>query len=315
MKYIIGIDLGGTFIKAGAVSKEGELLSETSLPSNGEKGPHAVVEQIGKAVEAVKQIHSDDKLLGVGIGSPGIVDLDGGTVKYPPNLADWKIFRLGDEVSKKIGARVEVENDANAAAVGEQKFGAGKGIDNFIMITLGTGVGGGFIIDGKVFRGESGGAGELGHTTVNMEGPLCGCGNRGCVEAYVGQRYLSRRVGEQLKAHPDSLINELIGGDVSKLEPKTVSEAAEHGDRFALDVWKETGAYIGTAVASSFNLFDVGTLIIGGGVAKAGRPLFDAIEVTIEERVLSSIKPRVKVLKAQLENSAGVIGAAALIAE
>jgi glucokinase len=315
MNYIIGIDLGGTYIKAGSVSKEGKLLKEVSLPSQGEIGPQAVVSQIAKAVDDLRSQHGGDKLLGVGIGSPGIVDLDGGTVKYPPNLANWKVFRLGEEVSKKIGVRAEVENDANAAAVGEQKFGAGKGLNNFIMITLGTGVGGGFIVDGKVFRGETGGAGELGHTTINMDGPQCGCGNRGCVEAYVGQRHLSRRVAEQLKSHPESLINKLIAGDPEKLEPKVISQAADRGDKFALAVWQEVGTYVGTAVASTFNLFDIGTLIIGGGVAKAGRPLFDSIEATIEERVLSSLKPRVKVMKAQLENSAGVLGAAALIAE
>lgn len=314
-KYIIGIDLGGTFIKAGSVSKDGELQSEISLPSQGEIGPQAVVSQIAKAVEAIRKIHLNDKLLGVGIGSPGLVDLDGGTVKYPPNLANWKVFRLGEEVSKAVGARVEVENDANAAAVGEMKFGAGKGLRNFIMITLGTGVGGGFIVDGKVFRGETGGAGEIGHITVNMDGPVCGCGNRGCVEAYVGQRHLSRRVAEQLKSHPESLINKLIESEPDKLEPKIIGQAADEGDRFALQVWKETGTYIGTAVATAFNMFDIGTLIIGGGVAEAGKPLFDSIEATIKERVLAPLRPRVKVIKAQLANSAGIIGAAALIAE
>ncbi|MCL4538061.1 MAG: ROK family protein [Bacteroidetes bacterium] len=315
MKYIIGVDLGGTYIKAGSVSKDGELVKQTSLPSNGESGPQAVVSQIAKAVENLRNEHAGDELLGVGIGSPGMVDLDGGTVKYPPNLANWKVFRLGEEVSKKIGARAEVENDANAAAVGEMKFGAGQGMKNFIMMTLGTGVGGGLVVDGKVFRGESGGAGEIGHTTVNMNGPLCGCGNHGCVEAYVGQRYLSRRVAAQLKDHPDSLINKLIGGDPEKLEPKIIGDAASKGDEFALQVWKETGQYIGTAVASTFNLFDMTTLIIGGGVAEAGKPLFDSIEATIRDRVLSPLKPRVKVMKAKLENSAGILGAAALIAE
>ncbi len=314
MSYIIGVDLGGTYIKAGSVSKDGTLLNQTSVPSNGEIGPDAVVAQIAKAVDTIRQKHGGEELLGVGIGSPGMVDLDGGTVKYPPNFAGWKVFRLGDEVAKKVGVRVEVENDANAAAVGEQKFGAGRGFNNFIMVTLGTGVGGGFIVDGKVFRGESGGAGEIGHITINYDGPLCGCGNRGCVEAYVGQKYLSRRVAEQLKSRPDSLINKLIGGNPENLEPKIISQAADQGDAFALEVWKETGRYVGAAVAAAFNLFDVGVLIIGGGVANAGKPLFDSIEETVKGRVLSPIRPRVKILKAQLENSAGIVGAAALIA-
>ncbi len=316
MDYIIGIDLGGTFIKAGAVSREGDLLLEGSpVPSRSDENPQAVVGQIDKAVNEVKGKYKNDRLLGIGIGSPGLVDLDGGTVKYPPNFANWTVFRLGDETAKKTGHRVEVENDANAAAVGELKFGAGKGLRNFIMITLGTGVGGGFIIDGKVFRGETGGAGEIGHISINYDGPHCKCGNRGCVEAYVGQKYLSHRVYEQLKVHPDSLINRLINGDESRLEPKIISQAADKGDKFALQVWKETGMYIGVAVAAAFNLFDTANLIVGGGVSKAGKALFDSIEETIKERVLPPLRPRVKVVPAKLENSAGIIGAAALIAQ
>jgi glucokinase len=315
MDYIIGIDLGGTFIKAGAVSNEGELLYETSLPSNAEIDPQAVVRQIVHATEIIKNQFPKSKVLGVGIGSPGMVDLDGGTVKNPPNLANWGVFRLGDAIGKLIEEPIKVENDANAAAVGELKFGAGKGIRNFIMITLGTGVGGGIIVNGEVFRGEAGGAGEIGHTTIDYNGPLCGCGNHGCVEAYVGQKYLSRRVAEQLKSHPDSLINQLIGGDTERLEPKVISDAANKGDKFALDVWKETGMYIGIALSSAINILDIPTIIVGGGVAKAGKPLIDSIRDTVMSRAFPSVKPRVRVLSGKLQNSAGILGAAALFAK
>ncbi len=281
MNYIIGVDLGGTFIKAGAVTKEGEILNEISLPSQAEINPQAVVRQIAKAVESIKGKFQNDKLLGVGIGTPGMVDLDGGTVKNPPNLANWVVFRLGDEVAKVIKEPVKVENDANAAAVGELRFGAGKGMKNFIMITLGTGVGGGIISDGKVFRGAEGGAGEIGHTTIDYNGPLCGCGNHGCIEAYIGQKHLSRHVAEQLKSHPESLINKLLVGNMDRLEPKVISEAANKGDPFALEVWKEAGARVGIGLVSAMNVLDICTFIIGGGVAKAGKPLFDAIFETI----------------------------------
>lgn len=314
MEYIIGVDLGGTFIKAGPVSKNGNLLYEISIPSQAEIGPDSVVAQIAKAVRTITEKYPHDKLIGVGIGSPGLVDLDGGTVKYPPNFKNWTVFRLGEETQRATGVRVEVENDANAAAVGEMKFGAAKGMTNFIMITLGTGVGGGVVIDGKVFRGHSGGAGEIGHITVDFDGPQCKCGNRGCVEAFVGQKYLSQRVLEQLIHHHDSLINKLIDSSVEQLEPKIISQAAEQGDSFALEVWKETGMYIGVAIASTFNLFDISTAIIGGGVAKAGKPLFDSITETVKSRVLSPLRPQVKIIPAALENS-GILGAAALIAE
>jgi glucokinase len=314
MQYIIGVDLGGTFIKAGAVSKEGEIIHKTSIPSHAEISPQAVVGQIAKAVESIKKEIKNDDLLGIGIGSPGIVDLDGGTVKYPPNFANWVVFRLGEETAKLVGGKVQVENDANAAAVGEMKFGAGRGLKNFVMVTLGTGVGGGFVIDGNVFRGETGGAGEIGHTTIDYNGPQCNCGNRGCVEAYVGQKYLSKRVMEKLMFHPDSILNKLIDDNGEKLEPKTISEAANEGDKYALQIWEETGIYVGVAIASAFNMFDLSTVIIGGGVSKAGKPLLDSIEKTVKARVLSSLKPKVKVLQAQLQNSAGILGAAALIA-
>jgi len=315
MKYFIGVDLGGTFVKAGAVTKEGKIIQKISIPSNAEISPQAVVGQIAKAVESIRKDLGSDQLEGVGIGSPGIVDLDGGTVKYPPNFANWVIFRLGEETAKVVGTRTQVENDANAAAVGEMKFGAGRGMKNFVMVTLGTGVGGGFVIDGEVFRGENGGAGEIGHTTVDYNGPQCNCGNRGCVEAYVGQKYLSRRVMEQLRFHPDSVLNKFVDDNGDKLEPKLISEAANDGDKFALQIWDETGMYIGVAVASALNMFDLSTVIIGGGVAKAGKPLLGSIDRTVKERVLSSLKPNVRVLQAQLQNSAGILGAAALIAD
>ena len=170
------------------------------------------------------------------------------------------------------------------------------------------------MIGGKVFRGQSGGAGEIGHMTVNFDGPQCKCGNRGCVEAYVGQRYLSQRVSDQLIFHHDSLINKLIDSGVEQLEPKIISQAADRGDAFALQVWKEAGMYVGVAIASTFNLFDISTAVIGGGVAKAGKPLFDSIEETVRSRVLSPLRPKTKIIPAALENS-GILGAAALIAE
>ncbi|HUI29039.1 MAG TPA: ROK family protein [Candidatus Acidoferrales bacterium] len=315
MNYIIGIDLGGTYIKAGAITKEGKILEEVSVPSHAEINPQAVVGQIAGAVKILKEKFKNDELSGVGIGSPGMVDLDGGTVKYPPNFAAWTVFRLGEETAKIIGDNVRVENDANAAAVGELKFGAGRGLKNFVMITLGTGVGGGFIIDGDVFRGENGGAGEIGHTTIDYDGPRCNCGNYGCVEAYVGQKYLSQRVIEKLKAHPESVLNEFVSRNGEKLEPKMISEAAGKGDKFALQIWEETGSYVGVAVASALNMFDLSTVIVGGGVSEAGKPLLSSIEKTAKARVLSPLKPKVKILQAQLQNSAGILGAAALIAD
>ncbi len=309
----IGVDLGGTRIKLGAVDDKGKLLHDCTIPTEAEHGPRRIVENIAKGIQSIFTQIDSSKVVGIGIGAPGTVDLDGGTVKYPPNFPGWTVFRLGDELKKLFQIPVQVDNDANAAAIGEAKFGAGVGHKDFVMVTLGTGVGGGIILDGKIYRGPFGGAGELGHITIDYNGPKCNCGNYGCVEAYVGQRYLSKRTVEKLQNHKQSKIVELVNGDISKVEPSIITQAAKQGDEFALNVLKETGMFLGIALASVLNLFDLRFIIVGGGVAGAGKPLFDSITQTVKSRVLKPISDEVKVVPAQLGDATGVLGAAALV--
>ncbi len=309
----IGVDLGGTRIKIGAVDDAGQLLHDQTIPTEAEHGPRRVVENIAKGTQSILSQIDSSKVVGVGVGAPGTVDLDGGTVKYPPNFPGWTIFRLGDELKKVFLIPVSVDNDANAAALGEAKFGAGIGRKDFVMVTLGTGVGGGIIIDGKIFRGPFGGAGELGHITIDYNGPRCNCGNRGCVEAYIGQRYLSKRTVEKLQNHKQSKIVELVNGDLSKVDPSIIAQAAQQGDEFAVNVLKETGMFLGVALASVLNLFDLRFIVVGGGVAGAGKPLFYAITETVKSRVLKPIAGEVEVVPAQLGDATGILGAAALV--
>ncbi len=312
-KHVIGVDLGGTFIKAGVVDNFGEILIEDSIPTEAEKGPSHVVEQISKVVERLRK-NFNDEIIGVGIGAPGQVDPEGG-VKYPPNFPGWTVVYLAKEVENKTGLRAVVDNDANVAGIGEAKFGAGRKYPNFIMVTLGTGIGGGIIIGGKIYRGPTGGAGEIGHVSINFEGPKCNCGNYGCVEAYVGQRYLSAWVAEELAKNPNSKIIELVNGDLSKIEPRIISIAAQQGDEFAINVWKRAGFYVGVMLASVMNLFDISVAIVGGGIAKAGKILFDAMNETVKSRALKPIAERAIVIPAELGNRAGILGAGALAFE
>ncbi len=314
-RLALGIDLGGSNIKAGIVDTTGELVRDTSLPAEAAQGPEHVVHQITKAIHHLLNGFSTRKgeLVGIGVGSPGSVDLEGGTVKYPPNFPGWTVVRLGEALEKQFGLRVEVDNDANAAAVGEAMFGAGVDHKDFIMITLGTGVGGGLILDRKIYRGPFGGAGEIGHITIDYNGPLCNCGNRGCVEAYVGAKYLTQHAVEKVRSHPESKILQLAENDFSKIDPKIISLASQSGDKIALDVLKETGKYLGIALASVINLLDLRIIIIGGGVAGAGRPLFDAVKESVKQHVLKPMSEGVEVLPAKLGNSAGILGAAALV--
>lgn len=313
-KFVIGVDLGGTFIKAGIVDETGNIIIEDSIPTEAEKGPSHVIGQISKIVNKLNENFENGEIIGVGIGAPGQVDPQGG-VKYPPNFPGWTVVYLAKEVEKITGLKTTVDNDANVAAIGEAKFGAGQKHPNFIMVTLGTGIGGGIIINRKIYRGPTGGAGEIGHVSINFDGPKCNCGNYGCVEAYVGQRYLSSWVAEELKINPNSKIVEIVNGDLSKIEPYIISLAAEQGDEFAINVWKKVGFYVGVMLASVMNLFDINVAIVGGGVAKAGKILFDSMNETVKSRALKPIAEKAIVIPAQLGNKAGILGAGALVFE
>ncbi|MFQ5797215.1 MAG: ROK family protein [Bacteroidota bacterium] len=216
---VIGIDLGGTSVKAGVVRANGEILYQVKLPTLADKGPLVVRRQIVQAVEDLLHRYPGEKIAGIGIGTPGMVSLDGESVKAPPNFADWHDYRLKEAIQSSVGLPVELENDANAAAIGEARFGAGRGRKNFVFVIWGTGVGGGIIADGQIFRGAHGGAGEIGHTTIDHNGPQCNCGNKGCIEAFIGQRYLSVRTRERLLKTPSGSI------DASRRRTKVLSRS------------------------------------------------------------------------------------------
>ena len=311
-RYAIGVDLGGTNVKIGIVSQKGKIIKKTSLETLAEGGPKKVISQIKKGI---KEILTKNKLKiqGIGIGAPGTVSIKKGTVENPPNLPGWERVNLGKILQKEFKINVHVENDANVAAIGEMIFGAGKKIESFIMVTLGTGVGGGIIFNKKLFRGEYGAAGEIGHMSIDYKGPQCNCGSFGCVETYVGNHYLVKRVREDLPKNKESKIWELVKNDLESLTPLIIQQAAEQGDKFAKSVVQNLGLYLGTALASAGNALDIGTFIIGGGVAGFGEPLFDAIQKNVCVRVLKPLSKRVKVLPAKLKNDAGIKGASALV--
>jgi glucokinase len=310
---VIGVDLGGTSIKAGIVSATGSLLYQNKLSAHADKGPSAVIKQISASVhEALK--HTDGaKVTGIGVGAPGVVD-DNGVVKSPPNFVDWEEVPLKAELARLFpGVTVSIENDANAAAIAESRFGAGIEYANFLFVIWGTGVGGGIILNNKIYRGPTGGAGEIGHISINYQGPQCNCGNIGCVEAYVGQRYLSQRTAERLKSHPESKILQLVGGDPSKIEPLYISEAAHDGDLIAREILIEAGELLGVALGTVMNVMDLRVSIIGGGISAAGDFVMKAIQDSVVRHVLKPLKKDIRVLPAQLGNNAGILGAAGLV--
>ena len=310
-KYSVGVDLGGTSIKVGLVDSKGKIVKKVSVDSCASKGPEAVIEQIVKGIKSVTK--KNDKILGIGIGSPGAVKLKKGTVENPPNFPNWGKVHLGKAIKEKFDCDVYVENDANAAAIGELIYGAGRKIENFIMITLGTGVGGGIIINKKIYRGETGGAGEIGHVTIDYEGPQCKCGSFGCIESYLGNNYLIDRVKKQLQDRRDSLLIKLANNDLNLLTPQLIHQAAEDGDDFARSIIVDCGSKLGYVLASAVNILDITTVFIGGGVAGFGQILFDSVELSLKERVIKPFRERIIVKPAKLKNNAGIKGASALV--
>jgi glucokinase len=310
-KYIIGIDVGGTSIKFGLV-KANRIYREFSLPTFAFENPEKVLSQVELGLNQLLDQLSSKEVLGIGIGFPGKVDAERGIVTSAPNFNNWKNVQVRKKLSK-FGFPVFIDNDANCAALGELYFGRGRKLKNFVMVTLGTGVGGGLIFNGQLFRGESGGAGEIGHITIDYSGPYCKCGKRGCVEAYAGNNYIKQRTIQKLHEYPDSLILELVDHNLESIDPKVINDAAKKGDELAIKILKETGYYIGIGLANIANTLDIKNFIIGGGVSNAGPVLIKAIENSIKDHGIKDIVKDVKVLTAQLKNKAGILGSASLV--
>ena len=311
-KYAVGVDLGGTNTKIGIVSDKGKLVKSISIKTEADCGPKTVIANIIKGVETIIS-KNKLKIQGIGIGCPGVVSIKKGIVENAPNLPGWKNVKLGPIIKEKFSYRVHLENDANAAAIGELMFGAGKKFDSFVMVTLGTGVGGGIVFNKKIFRGEFGAAGEIGHISIDVNGPKCNCGSTGCIEAYAGNSYLKEQIRSELKDYPDSKVWKLIENDLSKVSPRIIQAASEKKDAYAKFVIERMGKQLGTALASLSNLLDISTFIIGGGVAGFGKPLLDSARKTISERVLLPLRQRVLVIPAKLQNEAGIKGASSLV--
>ncbi len=298
ISYAIGIDLGGTFIKSGIVDLKGKILKEHKTDSFAEKSPEKVISQIEKCVKELKK-GFDKELAGIGIGAPGIVQ--DGVVKYPPNFKSWKTVNLKSEFSKKFKTTVEIDNDANCAGLAELRFGYGKKYKNFIFLTLGTGIGGAIITDGKMYKGEKNGAGEFGMTTINFDGPDCMGGNPGAIEAYIGRNYFLENEKKEIK----KLGKNIDFDDITKLASKN--------NKTAKKLYKKYGFYLGVALTNYFNLMDVRTCILSGGISNAYKYFINECNKTIKERALKTLRNECVVLKSGINNDAGVLGAAALI--
>ncbi len=310
-KYYVGIDLGGTFIKGGIVDTEGRILVEGKVPTESALGGEKVVENIANlAKDLVKKSGVDcAAIIGLGMGVPGMIDSRAGNVIYSNNL-DWTNFRIAEKVAALTGFEVKIANDANVAALGEVKFGAAKAYSDVIMITLGTGVGGGIVVDGKLVEGNKGAGAELGHSIIEMDGEQCTCGRKGCLEAYASATAIIRDTKCTMMEHKDSKMWEI--GGLEQVTGKTAFDYKE-SDVYAKAVVDRYIKALASGITNFANIFRPQAVLLGGGVCAQGDALVKPLQALVDKEIFAgTMGPAVKIIIAELGNSAGLLGAAAL---
>ncbi|HWK89656.1 MAG TPA: ROK family protein [Longimicrobium sp.] len=315
-KWIVGVDLGGTNIVVGLVPIEGgEVLGLRSQSTDSVKGAKFVVDRIVRmvnaAIDEVTAAHGTtrDSVAGVGMGSPGPLDRKTGTVINTPNLG-WRNFPLRDLVQNAVHLPCTLDNDANCATYGEWWLGAGRGVDNLVGLTLGTGIGGGIVLNGEIFHGCSDVAGEIGHMTIDSNGRRCKCGNYGCLEQYASGPAIAVRAVEGIEAGAESMLEDMVGGELDAITAATVYEATVRGDPYAAEVMKDTAKFLGAGVASIINILNPEMVVIAGGVTAAGDTLFEPLRAEVRRRAFKSAQECCRIVPAELPGTAGVVGAA-----
>ena len=313
-KFRIGVDIGGTNVKIALVDFDGKIIYSNTVPTRAEMGYEAGVNNIKQAIkELMQETGADNKTIeAIGFGLPGQIDYKAGIVKNLPNIPGWVNIPLAKIIEDEFSIPTRLDNDVRCAALGELNFGAGKDCQNLICITVGTGIGSGIVLNGKLVRGASNAAGEIGHIKMDMTGgPLCGCGDYGCFEAYASGPAIVTMAKEYISGGKSAKYKEMATDGI--ITPYVVAQAALQGDAVSVQIFKQMGKIIGTGLSSVINLLNPEKIIIGGGVADAGDILLEPIRKTILDRAMPIQAAAVEVVPAQLANTAGVIGASLLI--
>ena len=315
-RWVLGVDIGGTNLVVAAVpATGGQPAAIRSGPTNPQRGPDDAVQRIltmandviSETLESEGGERAD--FAGVGIGCPGPLDLGEGVIVTTPNLG-WDGFPIRSRISDALELPASLDNDANCATFGEWWQGAGKSVGSLVGVTLGTGIGGGYIERGRLMRGASGSAFEIGHTTIHFEGRLCGCGNRGCLEAYTSGPNIAARARDGLEAGRTSVLPALVDGDLERITAETVYDALVQGDDFSADLIHETADLLGIGLANVVNLFNPQMIVLVGGVTRAGEHLFGPLRASVEQRAFPSAVGACRIVPGALPETAGVIGAA-----
>ncbi len=317
-RWVVGVDIGGTNLVVGLVPVAGGPAVALRTRATGpERGPEAAVADIVRMAEDAigetldREGGRREDVVGVGIGCPGPLDLERGVIIDTPNLG-WRGFPVRRRIAEALALPAVLDNDANCATYGEWWQGAGRGTATMVGVTLGTGIGGGLIVHGRIVRGASGSAGELGHTTIDFTGRRCACGNYGCLEAYASGPNIAARAREGLEAGYRSVLTELVEGDLERITALTVYEALVLSDAYAHEVMTETAKILGAGIANVVNLINPEVVVVVGGVTRAGDHLFEPLRSEVRRRAFRSAVDACRIVPGQLPETAGVIGAAGI---
>jgi glucokinase len=313
-KSVITVDIGGTKIMTAIFTSEGSILEKKVLPTLSNQGVNRVIGRICKAIDDLISIqHLTVSDIGaICVACAGGIDTGRGVVVTPsPNLPDWSEIPLADIVKEKFGVNTFIVNDASAAALGEHRYGVGRGIKNLVLFTLGTGIGGGIIINGRLYLGAVGGAGEFGHMTVDANGPRCGCGNIGCLEMLASGTAIARNAVERIQKGEKTSLVDTAKGDLHKVTAEIIEKAARQGDKLAQEVIARAAYYLGIGIVNVVNIFNPEMVVIGGGMARMGEMIIGQGRKMAAELPFSVNARAARVVTAQLGNEAGIYGAAA----
>jgi len=309
---VLAIDMGGTKIITALVSDKGEIVARNYCLTMANKGTESVINRILSTVDSFLNLRnvSVRQLSAISIAAAGVIDMEKGIITKSPNLPGWIDIPLRKIVKEKFQVDTFLINDANAAVLGEHQFGAGKGLSNLILITLGTGIGGGIIINGRLYFGASGGAGEIGHMTIDVNGPRCSCGNTGCLEMFASGTAIAREAIKRIDDGEKSSITNMVKGKIKNITAEKVTKAARDGDYLATDVIARAASYLGVGMVNLVNIFNTEMIIIGGGMSQMGDLLLDPVRQVVRERAFQLSAQAVRIVPAQLGSDAGVSGAA-----
>jgi len=312
-QFAVGVDLGGTNLRVAAVDETGALLEKISLPTRAQQSRETVIREMCEAIQRLSErLAGAGQLAGIGVGVPGIIYMETGTLRQSPNLPGWENFPVRREIESVLRTRVWLDNDANVAALGEQWLGAGRDVRSLCMLTLGTGVGGGIVLDGKIWRGFLGMAGELGHLVVAENGVRCPCGGQGCLETESSASAIVRKAQEALAAGRSPALGKLVQQG-SAITSESVYQAAQAGDAPCREIFASAGRYLGIALASLVNALNLPLYVIGGGAAEAWDLFAPAMLDELRRRSYIFCEGSTRVEKSMLQGDAGLYGAARLV--